>query len=197
MPELRPIRDTPANRRQLGVITKSTLFRRRQKLIALFEYLVGETMAGREVDLTQQKIAADAFNAANPDDAQAGVTVRTAAARLRTALDEYYRTQAAPSEIRITMPPRRFYIAAESPEQKGGASGKGPPFLKSNHMPKLTAETMKKLDDLVEEIEAMEPTLDCEAYCKRELLGALDRAHELLASLVADAEFAPRVEKQP
>jgi hypothetical protein len=116
MAEPRPIRDTPANRRQLGVITKSTLFRRRQKLIALLEYLAGETMAGREADLTQQKIAAHAFNVANPADAQAGVTVRTAAARLRTALDEYYRTQAAPSEIRITMPPRRFYIAAEPPE---------------------------------------------------------------------------------
>jgi hypothetical protein len=100
----------------MGVITKSTLFRRRQKLIALFEYLAGETMAGREADLTQQKIAADAFNVANSADPQAGVTVRTAAARLRTALDDYYRTQAAPSEIRITMPPRRFYIAAEPPE---------------------------------------------------------------------------------
>lgn len=116
MAEPRPIRDTPANRRQLGLITKSTLFRRRQKLIALLEYLAAETMAGREADLTQQKIAAEAFNVANPADTQAGVTVRTAAARLRTALDDYYRTQATPSEVRITMPPRRFYIAAEPPE---------------------------------------------------------------------------------
>ena len=59
-------------------------------------------------------------------------------------------------------------------------------------MPKVNSLTMKKLDELVEEIEAMEPAiepaLDCEAYCKRELLAALDRAHELLACLVADVE---------
>jgi hypothetical protein len=116
MAEPRPIRDTPANRRQLALITKSALFRRRQKLITLLEYLASETMAGREADLTQQKIAADAFGVTKPADAQAGVTVRTAAARLRTALQEYYRTQSATTEVRITMPPRRFYIAAEPPE---------------------------------------------------------------------------------
>lgn len=117
MADPRPIRDTPANRRQLGLITKSTLFRRRQKLTTLLEYLASETMAGREADLTQQKIAADAFNVTNPKDTQAGVTVRTAAARLRATLQEYYRTQAATTEVRITMPPRRFYIAAEPPAQ--------------------------------------------------------------------------------
>jgi hypothetical protein len=75
-------------------------------------------MAGREADLTQQKIAADVFKIVNVADAQAGVTVRTAAARLRTALQEYYRTTASPGEILIAMPPRRFYIAAEPPIPK-------------------------------------------------------------------------------
>lgn len=70
-------------------------------------------MAGRETDLTQQTIAADVFKIADVTDAQAGVTVRTAVARLRTALQEYYRATASPGEILISMPPRRFYIAAE------------------------------------------------------------------------------------
>lgn len=53
----------------------------------------------------------------------------------------------------------------------------------------LNDDTMKKLDDLVEEIEEIEPKLDCEAYVRRELLAALDRAHEMLASLIADGKF--------
>jgi len=81
----------------------------------LLDYLATETMAGREAQLTQKRIAAEAFNITDATEVQAGVTVRTAATRLRTALQEYYRTQAAPDEIQIHMPPRRFYIAAEPP----------------------------------------------------------------------------------
>jgi hypothetical protein len=113
--ESRPIRDTPANRRQLALITKSPLFRRRQKLITILEYLATETMAGREEQLTQKKIAVDAFKITDATDTQAGVTVRTAVTRLRTALQEYYRTHAATDEIQIHLPPRRFYITAETP----------------------------------------------------------------------------------
>jgi len=91
MAESRPIRDTPANRRQLALVTKSALFNRRRKLVTLLEYLASETMAGREADLTQQKIAIDVFKITNTGDDQASVTVRTAATRLRSALQEYYR----------------------------------------------------------------------------------------------------------
>jgi Domain of unknown function (DUF4365) len=115
MAETRPIRDTPTNRRQLALIRKSALFNRRQKLISLLDYLASETMAGREAELTQKRIAKDVFKFANAADDQAGVTVRTAATRLRTALLEYYRTIAAPGEIVVTMPSRRFYIATETP----------------------------------------------------------------------------------
>lgn len=48
-------------------------------------------------------------------------------------------------------------------------------------------KTMQKLEDLVEEIEVLEPTRDSDAYIRRELLAALDRAHEMLACLIADA----------
>src|ERR1700722_15027686 len=99
MTESRPIRDTPANRRQLALIAKSTLFRRRQKLSTLLDYLANETMAGRDAQLTQRKIAADVFGIADGVGTQLGVTVRSAATRLRTALQEYYRTEAAPDEI--------------------------------------------------------------------------------------------------
>ena len=47
--------------------------------------------------------------------------------------------------------------------------------------------TLEKLNEVVEEVEAIEPARDCEAYVKRELLARLDRAHEMLASLMHDA----------
>lgn len=50
-------------------------------------------------------------------------------------------------------------------------------------------EILEKLDGLVDDIEGLEPASDCEAYVRRELLAALDRAHELLASLVNDQEL--------
>ncbi len=121
MSESRPIRDTPANRRQLALIAKSTLLRRRQKLTALLEYLASETMAGRDAQLTQRKIATDVFGIADAVETQLGVTVRTAASRLRTALQEYYRIQAAPDEILIAMPPRRFHIEAAPPPSKAAS----------------------------------------------------------------------------
>ncbi len=121
MTESRPIRDTPANRRQLALIAKSTLFRRRQKLTALLDYLANETMAGRDAQLTQRKIATDVFGIADAVETRLGVTVRTAATRLRTALQEYYRTEAAPDEILIAMPPRRFHIEAAPPPSKAAS----------------------------------------------------------------------------
>jgi hypothetical protein len=87
---------------------------RRQKLLRLLDYLTSETMAGREAELTQKKIAAEVFKMSDVTGEQAGVTVRTAVTRLRAALQQYYRTIATPNEIVITMPPRRFYIATEA-----------------------------------------------------------------------------------
>jgi hypothetical protein len=40
-------------------------------------------------------------------------TVRISAGRLRTSLHEYYKNEAGPDEIRIHMPQRHYYIAAE------------------------------------------------------------------------------------
>lgn len=115
MTESRPIRDTPANRRQLALIAKSRVLRRKQKLTSLLDYLANETMSGRDAQLTQRKIATDVFGIADAMESQLGVTVRTAVTRLRTALQDYYRTEAGPDEILITMPPRRFHIEATAP----------------------------------------------------------------------------------
>ena len=57
--------------------------------------------------------------------------------------------------------------------------------------------TLEKLEQIVEEIEAMEPAKDCEAYVKRELLETLDKAHEMLASLAHDLPGPPGQDTKP
>jgi hypothetical protein len=114
MAESIPITDTPEIREQIARIVVSNAFRRRRKLLGLLEYLVTETMAGRGAQLTQKKIAADVFRVKDSD-----VTVRISASRLRDSLDEYFRKESQPDEIRIHMPPRSYYIAAEQPKRAG------------------------------------------------------------------------------
>src|SRR5438445_10077623 len=111
MAEPIPIDDSPEIREQVARIAESNLFRRRRKLLSLLEYLVTETMAGRAAQLTQKKIAAEVFRVEDSD-----VTVRISASRLRDSLDEYFRKESQPDEIRIHMPPRCYYIAAEQPK---------------------------------------------------------------------------------
>src|SRR5258708_38019128 len=115
MPESIPITDTPEIREQLARIVASNSFRRRRKLSVLLEYLVAETMAGRTDQLTQKKIAAEVFK--DSFDPQSDVAVRISASRLRDSLNEYYRREAQPDEIRIHMPPRYYYIAVEQSQR--------------------------------------------------------------------------------
>ena len=53
-------------------------------------------------------------------------------------------------------------------------------------MPKTLAEMLNKLEELVDEIEEIQPGGDCDAYVRRELLETLDKAHEMLNCLVED-----------
>jgi hypothetical protein len=117
MAESIPITDTPEIREQLARIVASNSFRRRRKLLGLLEYLVAETIAGRKDQLTQKKIAAAVFGLKDSFDPQSDVTVRISASRLRDSLDEYFRKEAGPNEIRIHMPSRYYYIAGEQPKR--------------------------------------------------------------------------------
>jgi hypothetical protein len=113
MAESIPIADTPEIRKQVGRIIASNSFRRKRKLQRLFEYLVAETMSDSASQLTQTKIAADVFGLKNSFDPQSDVTVRISAARLRTSLNDYYRREAGPGEVRLHMPHRHYYIAVD------------------------------------------------------------------------------------
>lgn len=110
-----PITDSIEVRDQITRIAHSNSFRRRRKLLTLLEYLVNETISGKADQLTQRKIATDLFSPRDSSDHQSDVAVRISASRLRDALEEYYRREAEPGEIRIHMPPRNYYIAVERP----------------------------------------------------------------------------------
>jgi len=116
--EATPITDTREIRDQIARIAVSNSFKRRRRLLELFEYLVSETVAGRHELLTQKKIAADVYRLGGKFDPQSDGTVRIAAARLRSALEEYYKRESAPEELRIQIPPRRYYIAVENPRNR-------------------------------------------------------------------------------
>jgi hypothetical protein len=113
MTEFLPITDTAEIREQVARIADSSSFRRRRRLLELLEYLVAETLAGRTSQLTQKKIAADVFGLNDSIAPQSDVTVRISASRLRDSLDDYYRREAQPDEVRICLPPRHYYIAVE------------------------------------------------------------------------------------
>ena len=106
-----PITDAPEIGQQLARIRTSVTFKRRLKLLKLFEYLVQETMGGRAGQLTQKTIAAEVFGLKESFDPQSDGTVRLTAARLRVALEEYYKKEAEPDEIRIYMLQRSYYVA--------------------------------------------------------------------------------------
>jgi hypothetical protein len=113
-----PITDTAEIGNQLARIVASGTFQRRRRLLSLFEYLVRETLAGRASELTQKKVASEVFDLKDTFNPQADGTVRLNVARLRAALDEYYKREAEPDEIRIHMPQRLYFVAVETPEQQ-------------------------------------------------------------------------------
>lgn len=113
-----PIKDTQEIRDQIARIAVSRSFRRRARLLELFEYLVTETMAGRHGLLTQKKIASDVFGLGDGFDPQSDGAVRIAAARLRSAIEEYYKRESAPDEPRMQIPPRRYHVAMEVPSNQ-------------------------------------------------------------------------------
>jgi hypothetical protein len=136
MAEPIPIDDSPEIREQVARIAESNMFRRRRKLLALLEYLVSETMAGRAAELTHGKIAAQVFRLKGSSDPKSDAIVRISAARLRAALDQYFLREARPDEIRIYMPARHYFIAVDQPNRiprphgyalaRGHASNEGP-----------------------------------------------------------------------
>jgi len=144
MTEPKPIDDSPEIREQVARIAESNTFRRRRKLLALLEYLVNESMAGRAAQLTQRRIAAQVFRLKDPSEPKSDAIVRISATRLRAALDQYFRREARPDEIRIFMPARHYFIAVEQPKRNSRPYGYAlarPNALSDGSTPKKISES--------------------------------------------------------
>src|SRR6267378_7740242 len=125
-----PIYDQREIREQIARIAVSNAVKRRRKLLELFEYLANETMGGRHEQLTQKKIAREFFKIGGSFDPKSDGTVRIAAARLRNAIEEYYRKESSPNEYRILIPARHYYVAVENPKSKAETEIELPPLTK-------------------------------------------------------------------
>ncbi len=90
-PEPRTPAATPHTvRQQLARILVDPLFRQSQRLSVLLRFLVEATLAGRESELKEFVIGAEAFQRGPDFDPQIDNIVRVTASRLRSRLAEYY-----------------------------------------------------------------------------------------------------------
>src|SRR5207248_2877962 len=135
--------DSAEIREQVARIAESNMFRRRRKLLALLEYLVSETMAGRAAQLTHSEIAAQVFRLKDSSGPKSDAIVRISATRLRAALDQYFRREARPDEIRIYMPARRYFIAVEQANRTARPYG----YAVARTHASSEASTPKKISD--------------------------------------------------
>lgn len=96
--------DHPSIQAELERILKSRCFRSRKTLCKFLTYIVQETLAGKQHEITQYAIATQALH--KPMDFESGENplIRVQAGRLRAQLDEYYETEGRFNPIRIKLP---------------------------------------------------------------------------------------------
>ena len=93
---------------ELERILVSRCFRSRSILCKFLSYIVQETLAGRQEELSQYTIATKGQG--KPKDFSAGENplIRIQAGRLRTQLEEYYATEGRFNPLRISLPTRSY-----------------------------------------------------------------------------------------
>jgi tetratricopeptide (TPR) repeat protein len=122
--------ETEAVNQQLERILASGDFDASPRSRALFRFIVGETLAGRQEALTQAGIATRVFGRRDDFDATVDPIVRIQAGRLRRSLERYYLLAGVGDPVRIELP-RGTYVPnmrwALSEEGRGRAPDAGPP----------------------------------------------------------------------
>jgi TolB-like protein len=96
--------DQEAIRQQLDRILHSGPFHQSHRRQRFLEYLVNETLAGRDERLKGYNIAVEVFDRPESFDPTVDPLVRIEAARLRDKLREYYETDGQSDPIRIDLP---------------------------------------------------------------------------------------------
>lgn len=96
-------------RDQLATLVQRGSFQVPDRLVRFLEYIVNETLAGREQRIKAFTVAMDVFGRSSDFDAQTDPCVRTAAMRLRSELERYYLTAGRADLIMIDIP-RGTYV---------------------------------------------------------------------------------------
>ena len=105
-------------RQQLDRILQSSGFSSSARLKRFLTYVVEQQLAGEGAGLKEYAIGVEVFDRKEPYDPRLDSIVRVEAGRLRSKIDEYYATQGAADEIRISLP-RGSYVPVF--ERRGGS----------------------------------------------------------------------------
>jgi len=93
---------------QLARIIRSKTFENSDRLKKFLNYVVTETIEGREDKLKSYSIGIEVLNRNSDFDTAHDGIVRTTANRLRTALEKYYQTEGRDDPITISLPKGRY-----------------------------------------------------------------------------------------
>ncbi|WP_412555289.1 tetratricopeptide repeat protein [Shimia sp. MIT1388] len=88
----------------LNRILISPSFKEAERLKSFLQYVVTETLEGRERQLLGKNIVSDVYGRTSDHDATTVNVVRVDAGRLRRRLDSYYANEGAGDAVRITVP---------------------------------------------------------------------------------------------
>lgn len=91
-------------REQVAKILSSPVFSRANRSSQLLQYLVESTLAGRQDELKEYRIATEAFGKAESFDPRIDTLVRVEAGRLRGRLQLYYESATDAGDIEISLP---------------------------------------------------------------------------------------------
>ena len=116
------IPDATAVRAQLERILSSAAFTTAGRHSRLLRYLVERTVAGEGEQLKEYVLGTEVFDRADSYDPRIDSIVRVEARRLRTRLEDYYRTEGASDSILITIP-RGTYVPVFAPRAVKPAPG--------------------------------------------------------------------------
>ncbi len=110
------------NREALQRILASRLFSEAPGQCKLLSYLAEKSLAGTADELKEYSIGTDLFAKPESYSPQSDPSVRVQTSRLRSRLDEYYRTEGADSEVIIRLPKGSFTLVFQ-PRQVAADSG--------------------------------------------------------------------------
>lgn len=88
----------------LNRVLNSPSFKEAERLKSFLEYIVTETLEGRERQLLGKNIVSDVYGRTSDHDATTVNVVRVDAGRLRRRLDSYYANEGAGDTVKITVP---------------------------------------------------------------------------------------------